>query len=62
MSGKVLPAALEGTCKRRRASCERAQIEWLQDGMRHSYISYWLARYLDEDKLMMMAGHTDRTL
>jgi integrase len=31
--------------------------EWLQQGMRHTYCSNWLAEYQDINKLVLMSGH-----
>jgi integrase len=33
--------------------------EWIQQGARHSYCSYWLALNKDVNKLVLQSGHTD---
>jgi integrase len=33
--------------------------KWIQQGARHSYCSYWLAKYKDANKLVLQSGHTD---
>ena len=47
----------ENLRKHRKASVERVGVRWIQDGMRHSFASYWLPIHHDVDRLM---GHTDR--
>ena len=36
--------------------------EWVQDVMRHSYASYWLAEHGDIDRLTLFLGHTNPTM
>lgn len=43
--------------RRLRALRERANVEWIQDGMRHTYASNWLAKFGDEHKLRSNMGH-----
>ncbi|PTX95072.1 hypothetical protein DB345_12305 [Spartobacteria bacterium LR76] len=43
--------------KRLRAFREKAGVAWIQDGMRHSYASYWLAIHKDEHRLRDNLGH-----
>jgi integrase len=31
--------------------------KWIHQGMRHSYCSYWLNAYHDQNKLQRMSGH-----
>jgi integrase len=45
---------------RRRANREAAGItNWPQQGMRHSFCSYWLAQHGDVNKLVLLTGHDD---
>ena len=43
--------------KRLRAVREEARVSWIQDGMRHTYASNWLAIYKDEHRLRDNLGH-----
>ena len=58
MEGKVVQEH-ETLRKHRKASAERADVHWIQDGMRHSFASYWLPIHHDVDRLMGQMGHTD---
>jgi integrase len=58
--GKIVPWAHEVLRNHRRASCERASVDWIQDGMRHSFASYWLPVHHDLDRLLHMMGHADK--
>jgi integrase len=42
---------------RLRAVRETAKVEWIQDGMRHTYASNWLAIHKDEHRLRDNLGH-----
>jgi integrase len=45
---------------RRRANRETAGIaSWPQQGMRHSFCSYWLAKHEDINRLVLLTGHDD---
>jgi integrase len=57
--GKVSQWEHENLRKHRKASAERVGVRWIQDGMRHSFASYWLAIHHDVDRLMGQMGHTD---
>ena len=43
--------------KRLRAVREEAKVTWIQDGMRHTYASNWLAIHKDEHRLRDNLGH-----
>lgn len=43
--------------RRLRAMRDDAGVEWIQDGMRHTYASNWLAKYKDEHRLRDNLGH-----
>jgi integrase len=57
--GKVVQWEHENLRKHRKASAERVNVQWIQDGMRHSFASYWLPIHHDVDRLMGQMGHTD---
>jgi hypothetical protein len=38
----------------------RKVIRWIQQGMRHSYCSYWLALHNDIDRLVLQSGHESK--
>lgn len=59
MEGKVIQWEHENLRKHRKASAERVNVHWIQDGMRHSFASYWLPIHHDVDRLMGQMGHTD---
>ena len=59
MQGKVIEWEHENLRKHRKASAGRLNIKWIQDGMRHSFASYWLPAHHDIDKLMVMMGHVN---
>jgi integrase len=59
--GGVTP--LTNLRKRLRGIRAAAKInEWVQDVMRHSYASYWLAEHGDIDRLTVYLGHTNPTM
>ena len=33
---------------------------WIQQGMRHSFCSYWLAKFADIDRLVIQSGHESK--
>jgi integrase len=43
--------------KRLRSVRDVARVDWIQDGMRHTYASNWLAMFGDEHKLRSNMGH-----
>ena len=59
MEGKVIQWEHETLRKHRKASAERVKVDWIQDGMRHSFASYWLPTHHEVDRLMGQMGHTD---
>jgi len=62
MEGKVVPWAHEVLRNLRKASAGRAGVAWIQDGMRHSFASYWLPIHHDLDKLLHQMGQADKGL
>jgi hypothetical protein len=60
MEGKVVPWAHEVLRNHRKASAGRAGVAWIQDGMRHSFASYWLPIHHDLDKLLHQMGQADK--
>ena len=59
-SGKVVPCGKSFLTQRRRDLQAKAKIEkWIQQGMRHSFCSYWLMKHEDANKLVLQSGHTD---
>jgi integrase len=58
--GKVIQCTHDVLLNHRRASCERVGVTWIQDGMRHSFASYWLPVHHDVDRLLHMMGHADK--
>jgi integrase len=59
-SGKVVPCGKSSLTQRRRALQSKAKIDkWIQQGMRHSFCSYWLMKHEDANRLVLQSGHTD---
>jgi integrase len=59
-SGKVVPCGKSFLTQRRRTLQAKAKIKkWIQQGMRHSFCSYWLMKHEDANKLVLQSGHTD---
>jgi integrase len=59
-SGKIAVRPKSTLIKRRKQVQTKAGVhEWIQQGMRHSYCSYWLAKHEDVNKLVLQSGHTD---
>jgi integrase len=59
-NGKVVPCTSYSLTLRRRDLQAKAKIKtWIQQGMRHSFCSYWLMKYEDANKLVLQSGHTD---
>jgi integrase len=57
---KVLTYERENLRNHRRAAQGAAGLgAWIQQGMRHSFCSYWLAKHKDVNKLVLMSGHDD---
>ena len=61
-AGLVAPWTAAELRKRHRANYRAAGIKhWIQQGMRHSFASYWMASHAnDVDKLVILTGHTSR--
>jgi integrase len=57
--GRVVPFSPAILRKKRRANWEAVAGEalWIQQGMRHSYCSCWLALHGDINKLVLQSGH-----
>jgi len=59
-SGKIALRPKATLIKRRKRVQTKAGVnKWIQQGMRHSYCSYWLAKHEDVNKLVLQSGHTD---
>ncbi len=59
-SGLVVTWAHENLRNHRLANRAAAKVtRWPQQGMRHSYCSYWLAVHKDVNKLVLQSGHKD---
>lgn len=60
MTGLVAPWSHQVRRSKHRKSCKDCGIKkWIQQGARHSYCSYWLAKHEDANKLVLQSGHTD---
>lgn len=60
MTGLVAPWSPQIRRTKHRASYKAVGIkQWIQQGARHSYCSYWLASHKDVNKLVLQSGHTD---
>jgi hypothetical protein len=60
MAGRVMPWKKGMLRNHRVANRERAGVtHWPQQGMRHSFCSYWLAMHQDVNKLVLLSGHDD---
>ena len=59
MEGRVTCYGTENLRNHRRAAQVAAGIErWIQQGMRHTFCSAWLAKHHDINRLILMAGHS----
>jgi integrase len=60
LTGRTVPFDKSLLTARRRVVQGKTKVsEWIQQGMRHSFCSYWLAKYKDVNKLVLQSGHTD---
>jgi integrase len=68
-SGLVVPFSPAGLRDRHRENWRRVvgttangtpKRQWIQQGMRHSYCSYWLAKHGDIDRLVIQSGHESK--
>jgi integrase len=60
MTGLVAPWTHQVRRSKHRNSYRECGIKkWIQQGARHSYCSYWLAKHKDANKLVLQSGHTD---
>jgi integrase len=58
--GPVAPWSPAVRRRRHRCNYKAAGVrEWIQQGARHCYCSYWLALHKDVNKLVLQSGHTD---
>ena len=59
-SRKIAPRPKSALIQRRKRVQTKAGVDkWIQQGMRHSFCSYWLAKHEDVNKLVLQSGHTD---
>jgi len=62
MQGTVVPFSPNVLRKRRRANWAAAageKVKWIQQGMRHTFCSNWLAKHGDINRLVLLSGHAD---
>jgi integrase len=60
MEGRLVPVTSAVLRKKRRANWKAVAGEkarWIQQGMRHSFCSNWLALHGDVNKLVLLSGH-----
>ena len=58
MNGRVVRFKASELRTHRKANWKEAGItEWIQQGMRHTYCSMWLAVHKDVNRLVLMSGH-----
>jgi integrase len=58
--GNIVPFSPNVLRKKRRNNRVRAKISrWIQQGLRHSYCSAWLAQHRDVNELVLQSGHTN---
>lgn len=61
MEGRIVPFSAAVLRKKRRANWKAVagDSRWIQQGMRHTFCSCWLATHEDANKLVLLSGHTD---
>ncbi len=60
VEGKIVPFSFNVLRKKRRKNRVGADItHWIQQGLRHTYCSAWLAAHKDVNQLVLQSGHTD---
>jgi integrase len=59
LNGKVVPFSASTLKRKRNDLCRATGVTWIQQGMRHTYCSSWLAMHGDINKLVLQSGHTD---
>jgi integrase/recombinase XerD len=59
MEGRIVPFPPSVLRKKRRANWKAiaGEARWIQQGMRHSFCSNWLALHGDVNKLVLLSGH-----
>jgi len=60
MTGAVVPFSKNILRKKRRANWLASAVEgarWIQQGMRHTFCSNWLAVHRDINELVLQSGH-----
>jgi integrase len=58
--GKIVPFSANVLRKKRRKAQVAAGIKrWIQQGLRHTFCSAWLALNKDVNELVLQSGHTD---
>jgi hypothetical protein len=59
VEGRVVPVTSAVLRKKRRANWKAVggETRWIQQGMRHSFCSNWLALHGDINKLVLLSGH-----
>jgi integrase len=56
-SGPIITLTEAQLRDQRRAVCESARVPWIQQGMRHTFCSCWLALHGDINRLVLQSGH-----
>ena len=57
LTGEIVPFSQSTLRRKRDELCAKTRINWVQQGMRHTYCSNWLALYGDINKLVLQSGH-----
>lgn len=57
--GQLVPFTPNVLRDRRREAMKATGIKWIQQGMRHTFCSAWLAAHHDINRLVLMSGHDD---
>ena len=60
-STRIVPFSFNVLRKKGRANwlnAREGKMNWIHQGMRHTFCSCWLAKYEDVNKLLLMSGHS----
>lgn len=58
LNGKIVPFSASTLRRKRRQNRKNAKVSrWIQQGMRHTYCSNWLAIHKDVNQLVLQSGH-----
>jgi integrase len=53
----IVPFSETTLIRKRRAMCAQLGLRWIQQGLRHTFCSYWLAMHHDVNRLVLQSGH-----